>query len=83
VASRLGCGSERVAEHLEFVDKQHFAAMKEIPEFRLCVEPATPEAAAVLGFEAAGEEVDTHHRLGGAPTRLRDDFEARALLQSG
>jgi hypothetical protein len=47
--------------------------MKAIPEFRLRVEPTTPEAAAALGFEAAGDEVGTRHRLAGAPTWLQDD----------
>jgi hypothetical protein len=47
--------------------------MKAIPEFRLHVEPVTAEGAALLGFEAAGEEVGTRHRLGGSPTWLGDD----------
>jgi hypothetical protein len=47
--------------------------MKEIPEFRLRVEPIGPEAEAVLGFDAAAGEVGHRHRLGGRPTWLQDD----------
>ena len=47
--------------------------MKEIPEFRLHVEPVTRAAEALLGFRWAADDVGRRHRLGGSPTWLQND----------
>lgn len=47
--------------------------MREIPEYRLRVEPVSPETDAVLGFEPASDEIGDRHHLGRRPTWLQDD----------
>jgi len=64
-----------------------------IPPFRLVAEPLTPEAEQVAGFEAAGDEVGTRHRIGDdimladagvvAVYVCFDCFEAAAQVISG
>ena len=47
--------------------------MRELPEFRLRIEPITADAKALLGFKWAGEDVGKRHRIGGVPTWLQHD----------
>ena len=48
--------------------------MKHIPPFRLVLEPLNDEARNLPGFEWAGDEVGTRHRIGGVPDIPEEDW---------
>lgn len=46
--------------------------MKRIPPFKLVAEPLNDDAAKLLPFKWAGDEVGKRHRLGGQPDYLEE-----------
>jgi hypothetical protein len=47
--------------------------VRQIPAIKLSLQPLDEEAAAIIGFRYAGDEIGTRHRLGGDPQWIQGE----------
>ena len=49
------------------------AIMKDIPEFKIKIEPVSKEAESLIGFKYAPKEIGTRSKIGGVPNFIQEN----------